>query len=886
MEWFYELLLRAFSASMRRRWGADMHQLVRDQLAEAHARGESRAKLVCLLAWDAMRHGLGERLSPWTGALESASRTSHTTRGRGEGRMGSTDAIVQDVVQAARLIRRRPGFSAVIVLVLALGIGANTAVFSVVEGALLRAVPLPEAAQLVRVSALVPEHGRSGASLPGFQDWELQRGPFVRLGGFHTTAHSLVLDGSPQRLQVGRTVGDLFGTAGIQAALGRLYQPSEPGASGSVLLLTDEFWRSAFGGDASVVGRTVELDGESALVLGVLPPEETFVRLGAEIHAWAPMEEPLPWMGRGTGFLTVLGRLEPHLSVETAADPVLALADGLKGAGVTENGIVISGLRDELVGDTRLLLWALQGAALLLMVVVAVNAANLLLARSVDRTGEFAVRTALGAGGWRIARQVLIETTLLAMIGGIVGLALALAGREMVLDLVPDLARLTSSNPLNWTVLAWTLGTALGIGIVAGLWPALRASGRSWASMRMAAGRGSGGGNQAGRRGMVVVEVGLALVLVVGAGLMVRTVATLMDQELGFEARSVLTARLTLPETRYGEWADRHLFWDELSRRLHGLPGVEAVGLTGELPLAATPDGGGFSIEGLEWSGAGGPSIDKKTASPGYFEAMRIPVLQGRGFWPQDRMDSPRVTVITESFAERFFPGESPLGRKIRLGWWGDEFVEVVGVVGDVKQRGADQGAELASYLPLAQVGAPSVTVAVRTDEPPYLMAGAIRATVSDLDPGLPIYDVRSMEELLTTSLAQRTSLTSLLVGLSVIALIISCLGVFAVSAQVVRGRRQEIGIRMALGASGESVLRAVVLSELRVVALGLLFGLAATALLTRSMETLLFGVTALDPLTLALSSSLLGVVALIAVLGPALRAARTDPAGSLTVSD
>ncbi len=865
-----------------------MAQLVRDQMDDAQTRGESRARILCLVVWDALLNGLAERISrPYARLVGlGTKRIEVDTVGTRERKMEWMTALTQDLRYTLRQIRRRPTFGVATVLVLALGIGANTAVFSVVDRVLLRAVPLPDPDRLVRVSPVSPSFGIGGANLPGFQDWARERGPFEALGGFHPTVHSLTADGTPERIIVGSTIGDLFGAAGLTASIGRIYESTDPGAASEpVLLLTDGYWRSSFGADKGVVGRTVEVDGRSVRILGVLPPEEEFLRFGRDIDAWAPMDEPLFWMGRGTGFLTVLGRLQPHLSYETAQEPLLALANGLIEAGSTENGIVMVPLRDGLIGDARSLLWALQGAALLLMFVVAINAANLLLARSLDRTGEFAVRTALGAGRGRVARQVLVETTLLALLGGVAGLGFALLGRGMVLSLIPDLAALAGPATLSWTVLAYTFGTAFGIGILAGLWPAMRATSRTWSSMKTGIGRRASGGAQRGRRAMVALEVGLALVLVVSAGLMVRTVSSLMDEDLGFQPENVLTARITLPEARYPEWPQRHLFWDNLVERVRELPGVEAAGLTSALPLSRPAEGGSFQIEGRGWEHGAEPSIDKKTASPGYFSAMGIPVLEGRAFSPQDRSDSPLVTVVTESVAHRFFPNESPLGRKIQIGWWGDEFVEIVGVVGDVKQVGPDQGAEVAAYLPQTQTGAPDATLVIKATGEPYGLTSQVRSAVLDLDRGQPIYGVTTMDDLMIGSLARRTALTSLLLGLSIIALVISCLGVYAVTTQAVRGRSQEIGVRMALGASGQNVFRSVILTESKVISVGILFGLGAAAAGTRALETVLFGVTTLDPLTLIVSVTTLGGVALLAVLGPAIRATRINPAGSLAAN-
>ena len=844
-----------------------MAQLLRDQLDDARARGESRTRVLGQALWDAVVNGLGPRLDGGSTKL-------------GEGTMAWMGALRQDLWYSVRQIRRRPTFSVAVVVVLALGIGANTAVFSVVDALLIQAVPLPNSERLVRVSPVVPNYGIAGANLPGVQDWRREMGPFESLGGFHATVHSLTRGATPERVIIGSTVGDVFGTAGLTASLGRLYPPTDPGASPeAVLLLTDDFWRRSFGADPGVVGETVVLDGRSARIVGVLPPEERFLRFSRDIDAWAPMDAPLPWMGRGTGFLTVLGRLRSGLTPETAQQPLLALANGLIEAGDTENGIAIEPLKDALIGGARPLLWALQGAALLLMFVVAMNAANLLLARSLDRTGEFAVRAALGAGRGRITRQVLAETTLLALVGGVGGLGLALLGRRVVLSLIPELAALVGSTTLSWTVLTFTFGTAVGTGILAGLWPAMRAATHSWSSMKTGIGRRASGGAQRGRRALVALEVGLALVLVVGAGLMMRTVTILMDEEVGFDPENVLTARITLSDTQYPEWALRHRFWDDVVERVQQLPGVVAVGLTSSLPLDQPPDGGTFQIEGREWDSGEGPSIDKNTASPGYFEAMGIPLIEGRTFRRQDDGEAPPVAVVSESLARRFFANESAVGRKIRVGWWGDDFVEIVGVVGDVKQRGLDQGTEIAAYLSHTQTGAPGATLVVRAAGEPFALTAAVRSVVRELDQGQPIYGVSTMSDVVTGSLARPTLLASLLLGLSVIALVISCLGVYAVTAQAVRGRIQETGIRMALGASRASVLRSVILTEGRVIAIGMLLGLGAAMAVTRTLETMLFGITALDPLTLVVSVATLGAVAFLAVLGPALRAARIGPA-------
>lgn len=851
-----------------------MAQLVRDQMDDAQAKGESRWRVFWLAIWDVVLNGALERSSRvWSYMSESTGNRVRWTMG-----------IRQDFWHAFRQFRRRPTLALATVLILALGIGANTAVFSVVDGVLLQEVPLPNADRLVRVFSDIPNNGASAATLPGFRDWAREKGPFAALGGFHRTVHSLSTEGMPQRIIVGSTIGDFFGTAGLTTAIGRTYGEVDPDViSDPGIVLTDAFWRRSFGADLGVVGRTVQLDGQPVQVIGVLPPEEEFLRFGGDIDAWAPMGTPLEWMGRGTSFLTVLGRLESHLTHETGGEVLQAMARGLIATGTTENGVTMVPLREGLIGNSKSLLWGLQGAALILMLVVAINAANLLLARSFDRTGEFAVRAALGASRGRILRQVIIETTLLSLIGGVAGLGLAFLGRGMVLSLTPDLAALAGPATLSWSVVAYTFGTAFVIGVLAGLWPAIRAASRTWSAMKVGSGRQGSGGAQRGRRAMVALEIGLALVLVVSAGLMVRTISGLLNESLGFETDRVLTARITLPTAQYPEWFQRHRFFEELTERVAALPGVQAVGLTSALPISRPADGGPFQIEGRDWENGDGPSIGKKSASPGYFAAMGIPVLEGRAFTADDRTDSPLVTVVSQSMARRFFPNESPLGKKIRVGWWGNDFLEIVGVVGDIKQSGREQGDEFAAYIPHAQTGAPDATIVINAGTDPYSLTSALRSAVLEIDRGQPIYRVTSLDELVDGSLARQTALTTLLLGLSLIGLVISCLGVYAVTTQAVRGRRQEIGIRMALGANGQDILRSVMWAEGGVIGVGLLLGLGAVMLTTQAMETVLFGVTSLDPITLITSISTLGGIALIAAFVPALRAAKVDPAGSLS---
>ena len=381
---------------------------------------------------------------------------------------------------------------------------------------------------------------------------------------------------------------------------------------------------------------------------------------------------------------------------------------------------------------------------------------------------------------------------------------------------------------------------------------------------------------------MVAAEVGLALVLVVSAGLMTRTVVGLMQEDLGFEADAVLTAQISLSGARYGEWADRHRFWRELGDELRESPEVISAGFGTALPLGRGPDGGSFRIEGVEWTGDG-PPLDKMAVSPGYFEALGVPVIEGRPFDERDRAGSRGVVVISQSVAEQHFPEGGALGRRIRVGWWGEDFLEVVGVVGDVRFSGPDQEAAVMAYLPLEQVGAPDAIMVAKTTADPLTLTNAVRSAVLAQDRGQPIYNVRTMEDYRDDALSSRSALLSLLLGLSAIGLVISCLGVFAVTSQAVRARRREIGIRLALGATADGVLKSVLLAEGRVIAVGLGLGLLAAVAGTRVLSSFLFGVSPLDPVTLATSVVLLGTIAFLAIARPAWVASRIDPSGCLS---
>jgi predicted permease len=789
--------------------------------------------------------------------------------------------VRQDVRQAFRQLRRRPWFALATVSVLALGVGANAAVFSVVDGALFRPLPLPDAEALVRVFDVQDGEPGFPASLPEFDDWS-RNADFVAASIAYATSDVTWTDGDmPESL--GRVVwtGDPAGTVAVSPLLGRWLTREEVDGGMPVVMLSESFWRSRFGGRPEVLGRSLRLGGQSYTVVGVLPAAADVLRPDDPPQLWSPLARSEAYT-RGNHFLEVLARLQPGVSADEAAGRAEVMAAAIREGGETEHGIHVAAMRESLVRDARTGLITMLGAVGFVLLIVCANVANLMLSRSLERSREFAVRAALGAGRWRIVRQVVTETVLLGLLGGAGGVAIALLISDVVRSISPSLATLAVS-PFDGRVLAFTALTSLAVALLVGSWPALRV-GRSdpGAAMRIGGDVRTVGARSGSRtrRLLVAFEVAVSVILLAAAGLLVRSMTELLEEEKGFDPAGVLTFTVRTQGDRYD--ADRQgAFFEQLLQRLRTLPGVVSAAATSHLPLGPGDTSGGFLIEGRD-TGAEIPYAKKRVVSAGYFEALDIPVLRGRAFDERDRAGSRDVVIVSESVANRYWPGEDPVGRQMRFSWGPGEVQEIVGVVGDVKHDGLDRPAEGTIFRPSTQFPRPAFAIVLETASDPIALADAARRVLVDLDPVLPIDDVRTMEDVVSASVASRRTTMLLLGGFAAIALLLATVGVYAVTAQSVTHRTREFGLRLAVGARSGDVLRMVLREELAVVVLGVGAGLVGAAAITRVLSSALFGISPRDPLTFIGAVALLVAAATAAMLIPARRVTRIDPLRAL----
>jgi putative ABC transport system permease protein len=613
--------------------------------------------------------------------------------------------------------------------------------------------------------------------------------------------------------------------------------------------------------------------------VGVLPREARLLFDSEEVKVWRPLPD-LPMFERGLHLLDVVGRLTPDVTVEQAGARADAMAAALKESGVTTHGLELRQLRDALLGDTRRAVWMLVGAVALVLLVVAANLAHLLLARAWARSRELAVRGALGAGRSRLLRQLLTESALLGLLGGAGGMLLAVWVTRFVAGAAGGSTVASLASPTHPRVVLFALFSALVIGLLFGCFPAREASGRK-PGRALREGGGSVGvrGRTRARHALVAAEIALSTVLLSGAGLLARTVVRLLHEDTGFSTRGVLTAVVALRGTRYEEAEERSRFWRALLEQLAALPGVESAGLVSQLPLTGDTNGG-FEIVGKTFAPDDRPRGKKRFAGPGYFEAMGIPVLGGRSFQNSDRLGEPEVAVISASLAEQYWPGEDPIGRRIRFLWMTDQEQEIVGVVGDVRSDGLDQAGTGTIYLAHDQIAPNALGLVVRSSGAP--LGETIRRIVAEIDPAQPVDEIETMESIVRRSASTRTTLMALLGAFAGLALLLAAVGVYAVAAQSVASRSREIAVRLAVGAEPRRVLGRLLREELTPVGLGLVAGLLATAWATRMIAGWLYEVSERDPLTLGSVAVVLCASSLLALIGPALKATRVSPSEAL----
>jgi putative ABC transport system permease protein len=791
--------------------------------------------------------------------------------------------VWQDVRVSLRQLARRPGFAAVTVGVLGLGIGANAAVFALVDGALLRPLPLAMAERLVFLHDVQAGEPGYPASVPELDDWRRDADFTESMLGYATNRYAVTGEGAAEAVVGVLVRGDAAGVLGLEPVIGRWFDVDEVETSAAVLMLSEWYWRGRLGGRVDVVGTTLRLDGQPYTVIGVIPDASQVLLRGQTPEVWLPMAQ-LPFMTRGLHFARVVGRLRAGVTLTQARERATAIADALRESGVTRHGLALRPVREELVGDARAQLLILMGAVMVVLLVVCANVANLLLTRAMGRQREFALRSALGSGRMRLIRQVLAETVVLATLGGLAGLAVAYVVRDGVNAVSSTAGALAPRTVMDVRVVLYTGGIALLVALLAGLMPAAGVMRGSLVRAIDESGAGWSAGSRSAmrrRRLLVGLEFALSVMLVAGAGLLVRSMAKLVDQDTGFEADNVLTFQLVVPQARYTEERIA-LFYSDLQSSLARLPGVEAVGLGSHLPLGGGDTNGSFEIVGRTFPEGESPSSKKRIVTPGYFQALGIPLVRGRTFRASDRAGSPDVVIVTEAVAALYWPGEDALGRRIRFSWGPGEEQEIVGIVGDVKHDGLDRPVEGMIFRPAGQFTQPGMTAVVRTAGDPLTILESVRSEVAALDPDLPVQRMRTMESVVAGSVGSRRTTMRLMAGFAILALILSAVGMYAVTAQSMAQRTREIGVRMAIGARGGDVMRMVFREELPVLMIGLLAGLAGASAATRVLDAWLFGISAHDPVTFAGSTALLLAVAVAAILVPSRRAATLDPVQAL----
>jgi putative ABC transport system permease protein len=793
----------------------------------------------------------------------------------------------RDIQYAARTLRKAPGFAALAILTLALGIGANSALFSVINAVLLRPLPYREADRLVFLTEWSEQVPEMSFSVANFKDLRDQSRVFESLVASNGTSFILTgAGGEPERLNARRVSSGFFATLGKQPILGRAFTPEEdkPGAE-PVVLLSEGFWERRFGRDPNVVGRSLSLSGESFTVVGVLP---------AQFHqSWRAMDVFTPLLrledqiggeerrGNHPG-IYVVGRLKDGVSVEQARTEVKALAERLAQEHPLSNArqsMTVETLADVLVGEMRPALLLLLGAVVFVLLIACVNVANLLLARGAARQKEIAVRMALGARRGRLVRQLLTESMLLSVSGGLLGIALAYAGVRALVATLPANVPRADEIRIDGQVLGFTVALALLTGLAFGLVPALRTVRVDLHDPLKEGGRGNTGGHHRLRSGLVVAEVALALVLMVGAGLLLRSFFRVLGADPGVRPEGVLSAAVPLPQGRFAEHGPRANLVRQVLDHARSLPGVEAAAVA--LPLLGGWQSS-FNVEGRPEPPPGQrPSADITRISPDYFAAMGIPVEEGRVFDERDKDGAPSVCVIDESFARTHWPGESAIGRRVKFGRLEDEkspWLEVVGVVGHVKNYGVDEPSRVEIYLPFLQDSVSSFSLLLRTKGDPASLAAPLRAAVRQADPELPTYAVRTLEEILAERTAQRRLAALLISVFASLALVLAAIGIYGVMSYTVSQRTQEIGVRMALGAERTTILGMVLRQGTSLALLGVGIGLLVAFAIGRVIASMLFETSPGDPPTFSLVPVVLFGVAALACYLPARRATRVDP--------
>ncbi|HMV86470.1 MAG TPA: ABC transporter permease [Blastocatellia bacterium] len=803
------------------------------------------------------------------------------------------ETLLQDLRFGVRTLLKSPGFALVALLTLALGIGANSAIFSVVNAILLRPMAYKNPEQLMLINHNYLKISlKASVSAFGFAHYRDNAKSFESLSAITGWAANLTGEGEPERLMGQSVSANFFHLLGFEAAKGRTFAPGEDQeGKNRVVVLSHGFWQRRLGGDANVLNKTLSLNGENYTVVGVMPESFQFGReFGQVVDMWRPIvftPDQLSSNSLTSEFLTVIARLRPGVSQQQAQAEMDTIAANLRGqymqgADATFWALLLTSFREQVVGDIRTMLLIVLLVVGFVLLIACANVANLLLARAAARQKEITVRMAMGASRWRIIRQLLTESVLLAVTGGILGLVIGFWGVKALISLNADRIPRANEVTLDWRVLLFTFGVAILTGVLFGIVPALQTAKANLNETLKEGGRSAAATAKHWMRStLVVAEIAMALAVLIGAGLLVKSFMQVQQVNPGFNPQGLLTMHLSLPDGKYSVAPQRADFYKQLVNDVRALPGVQSVGAVSDLPLSGSGSSGSFRIEGRDVpQNQSLPHGARWAATPEYFKTMGIPIIRGRYFEERDTADSAPVAIIDESLAKKYWPNEDPVGKRISFEGGANNRIwrEIVGLVGHVKHTDLEGESRAQYYMPHSQRAQPRMALVIRTASDPNSLAGSVRGVIKAMDSDLPVFRVRTMDQFVADSMTQRRFALLLIGVFAGLAMLLAAIGLYGVMAYSVTQRTHELGLRMALGAQRSDVMKLVVRQGMLLAAIGLGLGVALALLLSRAMKTLLFNVSATDPLIYLLIAITLAAVALLACFIPARRATKVDP--------
>ncbi len=783
------------------------------------------------------------------------------------------ETLIQDIRFALRVLRKNPGFALVAVLVLAIGIGANTAIFSVVDTVLLRPLPYPHAERLVFIENVFQQAGHTPMTYTQYQFWRDQHQLFDQVVTYFSSIGAMTGLQEPEEVPIVRISANLLPTLGVTPIAGRGFRDDEEPKSGDrVVMLTESFWRKHYQASPSALGQKLTLSDNVYTIIGVVP-DSFRLRHPFELLM------PLRLTPDNIAFLPAIARLQPGVSLKQAQAALPGLIPAYKKADPELSDVAITPYQQILVGNSRPLLFVLLGGVIAVLLIACANTANLLLARAASREKEIALRISLGAGRLRLARQLLTESVLLSLMGGVLGILLGWGSLHFLTSLLQQRLPQAIAIHLDARILVFALLLSLATGLVFGMAPVVQLIRGNLHDRLKQGGRQTAGGGQRLRQILVVSEIAISLVLLAAAGLLLRSMVSLINVDKGFNSHHVITMAVRPSPVRYKDPKTEILYLQRILENVNSLPGVQSAGWVYTLPLTGSSTNGPIKIEGHPGDS---PNVDKQYVEGNYFQAMSTPLLKGRFFDARDNINSPKVVIVNQTFAQKVFPNQDPIGKRIDVGWGDPGFSEIIGVVADAKQEALTAERRPSTFMLYAQNVALmqylDTNLVVRTSHDPLSAVAAIRSRVQQLDPNQPLADVKTMDDVLAESLAPQRAPAWLFGGFSAIALFLAAIGIYGVLSYFVVQRSQEIGVRLALGAQRSNVLRLILGQGARLIGIGVAIGIIGGVWAARALTSLLFGVKSSDLPTFVSVSVLLAGLALVACAVPALRATRVDP--------